>query len=56
VKHYDKFRADPFTSYKNMTETRKRIDKTEKVHIAELGYYGAFTSLQQILRSRQFVL
>ena len=53
VKHYDRFRADPFPADKNVIETSKRIDKIEKVHIAELGYYGAFTALQQILRSRQ---
>jgi len=54
VQHYDRFRADPFTADKNVIETSKKIDKTEKVHLAELGYYGAFTALQQILLLRQF--
>jgi hypothetical protein len=55
VKHYDRFRADTFTADKNVIETSKHIDKTQKVHIVELGYYGAFTAVQQILHSRQFV-
>jgi len=35
--------------WQNVIETNKHIDKTEKVHTAELGYYGAFTAVQQIL-------
>jgi len=30
VKHYDRFRTDLFTADKNVIETSKHIDKTER--------------------------